>query len=136
MSLISQALKKAQGSKQSGPPLITTAVLAKKKSHQSKWWAGGLLLAIAVMIPITLPYASHLFSSYFQGNSLTALEHLPTDELVISGIVSLPEASYAIISGTIVEEGDTIRQMEVVKIHKDRVVLRADDGEHIIRKEF
>ncbi len=62
--------------------------------------------------------------------------HLPTDELVINGIVSEPEANYALINGTIVEEGDTIRQMEVVKIHKDRVVLRADDGEHIIRKEF
>jgi len=149
VSLISQALKKAQGSKYSGPPQIPTAALAKKKSHRSKWWAGGLLLTIAVMIPITLPFASHFFSSYFQENSLPAPEyqsvfsiqkkqtaHLPTDELVISGIVSEPEANYALINGTIVEEGDTIRQMKVVKIHKDRVVLRGDDGEHIIRKEF
>jgi len=75
------------------------------------------------------PFVSLIKSRVMGYASLENIESV--DELVLEGILWDGEAnSIAIVNGVILKKGDTINNVEVIKIMPKKVFLQIDDTEH------
>ena len=74
-----------------------------------------LLLMIVVILGVVVYYL------WPAGLISSTLESLPTNKVVVRGIVYSEENASAIVSNRIVHEGDMINGYKVAKIHRDKV---------------
>ena len=81
----------------------------------------------AATAPVTVPSPVTVPDARAESRAKKAPEKAPRPTLVLNGIVVSPGASYALINNKIVEEGDTVEGLKVVRITKENVELQDGD---------
>lgn len=79
------------------------------------------------------PWGRDPFSKFDIGNEPLASEVMDLNSFVLTGIIQRGTKRVAIVNRLFVHEGDDIRGIQVVRIDQDKVVLKKNEQEAVIR---